>query len=73
MNNIAARHPRAMISAAVRAASPASFAQARAREAAPRTGPASEAFPMFHRHHAMSGWADRPTTKEPEIRRQAER
>lgn len=34
---------------------PAAFAQAPQSEAAPRTGPASEASPLFRRHHAMAG------------------
>ena len=117
MNDIARRLAGAAILAATIAASPASFAQALAGEAAPRTGPASEASPMFQRHHAMagimkdmvqemsrmqeemgkgeltpevrkqmaakmkrmsemmrrmSGWADRPTMKEPEMRREFE-
>lgn len=116
MNNSAMRLPGATILAAMLAASPVSFAQASARAGeAPRTGPASEASPMFQRHHAMagimkdmvwamsgmqeeldrgaatpeqarrmaaqmkrmsemmrrmSGWADRPTMKQPEFQRQ---
>ena len=37
------------------AASTASYAQAPPGGATPRTGPASEASPMFQRHHAMAG------------------
>lgn len=55
MKDIATRLAGAAILAATLAASPPSFAQAPAREAAPRTGPASEASPMFQRHHAMAG------------------
>ena len=115
MNHIATRLAGAAILAATLAASPSSFAQASAGEAAPRTGLASEASPMFQRHHAMagimkdmvaemsrmqeemgkgeptpagrrqmaakmkrmsemmrrmSGWADRPVMKDPEMNRQ---
>ena len=55
MKNIATSLAGASILAAVLAASPASFAQAPSAESAPRTGPASEASPMFQRHHAMAG------------------
>ena len=111
MNGLAAKLAGATVVAAVLASSHTSLAQA------PPTGPASEASPMFQRHHAMagimkdmvqemsrmqeemgkgestpegrkamavkmrrmsemmrrmSGWADRPTMKEPEMRRQFE-
>ena len=55
MRNIATRLSGASILAAALAASPASFAQVPSSESAPRTGPASEASPMFQRHHAMAG------------------
>jgi hypothetical protein len=55
MKDITARLAGAMILAAALASLPASFAQAPAGEAAPRTGPASEVSPMFQRHHAMAG------------------
>lgn len=55
MNDIARCLAGAAILAAILAASLPSFAQAQAGEAAPRTGPASEASPMFQRHHAMAG------------------
>ena len=116
--NVTARRPAgATILAFALAATPASYAQAPAAGAAPRTGPASEASPIFQRHHAMagimkdmvqemsrmaeemgssestplmrsqmaakmkrmsemmrrmSGWADAPVMREPEMRRQFE-
>jgi len=55
MNDIATRLAGATILAATLVVTPASFAQAPAGEPALRTGPASEASPMFQRHHAMAG------------------
>ena len=110
MNDLVPRLAGATTIAAALVASSASFAQAPAGEAVPRTGPASEASPMFQRYHAMaglmkdmvqemsrmqeemgkgemtpdarkqmatkmkrmSGLADRPTMKEPEMRREYE-
>ena len=55
MNDIGSRLAGATILAAALVVSPTSIAQAPASQAAPRTGPASEASPMFQRHHAMAG------------------
>ena len=55
MNDITTRLSGATILAAALVASPVSFAQAPAGEAVPWTGPASEASPLFQRHHAMPG------------------
>lgn len=55
MNQPSPRLAGATILAAALLVSPASFAQVPAGEPAPRTGPASEASPMFQRHHAMAG------------------
>jgi len=55
MKVIATRIARATILAASLVAPPVSFAQVPAGEAAPWTGPASEASPLFQRHHAMPG------------------
>lgn len=55
INDIGSRLAGATILAAALVVSPASLAQAPASQAAPRTGPASEASPMFQRHHAMAG------------------
>lgn len=116
MSHTATRIPGAsLLAAAMLSVYPAAIAQAPSAAPAPRTGPASEASPMFQRHHAMagimkdmvremtrmqdemargdpgpeasrrmagkmarmsemmrlmSGAADRPTMKEPEMRRQ---
>ena len=55
MNDIASRLAGATMFAVALAASPAVLAQAPVTEATQRTGPASEASPMFQRHHAMAG------------------
>jgi type IV secretory pathway VirB10-like protein len=115
MKKIAISRLRIALLSAVLAAAP--FAYSQTSPPAPQTGPASEASPMFQRHHAMagimkdmvvamsqmqeemsrgepspearkqmatkmkrmsqmmrrmSGLADRPTMKEPEMRRQFE-
>ena len=54
MSDLSARLAGATILAAALVVSPATFAQAPG-EAAPQTGPASEASPLFRRHHAMAG------------------
>lgn len=55
MKDNTARLAGAAFLAAALVSSPASSAQPPAGETAPRTGPASEASPMFQRHHAMAG------------------
>ena len=55
MNVAAPRLAGAMILAFALAAAPSSFAQSPGGAAGPRTGPASEASPIFQRHHAMAG------------------
>ena len=55
MTFIAARLASATLLAAALVVAPASLAQVPAGAPAQQTGPASEASPMFQRHHAMAG------------------
>lgn len=114
MDKIITRLSGATLLALALVTSPTALAQAPAGASPPRTGPASEASPIFQRHHAMagimkdmvqemsrmheevgsemtpedrkrmavkmkqmsdmmrrmSGWADGPVMREPEMRRQ---